>query len=205
MTVLGWAQHIAHLPCGVQHHRAGEWKILLAEGKPAQTAHDRLALQVKCFDAGTGFLPTAPAKAMTLHTAIAVAQSQALYKLWPQLMDRCQFSLSLRKATRPHAVPDDGRSWLLARKARQDDQNTHARFLTEIAAHFTLPATPLRQTTDATQCDFLVPRAHADRFCGDIRSIVNTMDATDDISLSVTGPWPPFAFAKLAQTAEGAA
>ena len=205
MTVLGWAQDIAHLPRGVQHHNTGVWKILLAEDKPAQTAHGRLALQVKCFDAGTGFLPTPPAKAMTLGTAIAVTQSQALCKLWPQLMDQWQFSLSLRKAAAPHPAPHDGRSWLSARKARQDDQNARAQLLTEIAAQITLPTLPPRHTTDATQCDFLVPRAHADKFRNDIRDVVNAMDATDDMSLSVTGPWPPFAFAKLTQTAEGAA
>ncbi|WP_342070895.1 hypothetical protein [Yoonia algicola] len=202
MTVLGWTQDAADLPCGVHFHHRGGWKILVATNTSMHTARDRLALQVACFDAGICFLPTAPAQDVSLCDAIDTVQSAALGKLWRRLVNHGQFSLLLRHTPPQDPAAGGGRGWLLARKAQQDQQDRRDTLLKDIAKRVDLPATPARHATRTTQCDFLVPRADAKRFRDDITCIVNGVDGPKDMSLCVTGLWPPFGFARLTPAPE---
>ena len=204
MTVLGWARHITQTPTGVHQHRVGGWALLLGCPDDSPSARDRLALQVRCFDAGIAFVPTAPAHQLPLLEAIDLCQTKNLSDQLRKLEGRGQFTLVIESKDQQSDPINAGRDWLQARKARRDQQDRHDRQLADLAKQLGLPSTTPRHRQNASHCDILVNRADADRVRQGISRAALAMDSTPDTLLTVTGLWPAFGFSQMSDINAGA-
>lgn len=194
MTVIGWAKHVAELPTGIDQLRNGTWSILLGKGQYASTPHDRLKLQVDCFDAGIDFLPSSPAQELTCQDAITLANAPDLQARFLAVIGAGQFTLTLRPQIPLPSAVENGRAWLLARKAAQDQEALLQAMFAQMVQRTGLRSTKLRRTPTTLQCDLLVKRQAAVRTYEKLAHWGTVLNAPSGTKLIVTGLWPPFGF-----------
>ena len=205
MNVLGWTQEAGPLPAGVSQHRYNAGVILLASPDVSDGARDRLALQVKCFDSGIGFIPASPHIKLTVHDALTLAKKPGFLDQLGGLQDNGQFTLALHCPTQTKRSASHGRNWLIERKALHDTQSNSVAFTTDLVEQTGLKATPLRSRGDMVECDLLANRNAANEIRQSIQRIIADASFGANATLVVTGLWPPFGFVQLPASAQVAA
>ncbi|EBA11529.1 hypothetical protein [Roseobacter sp. CCS2] len=202
MSVLGWSRGNPVAPAGVYQRRDGPWTVLIADPSAAQTACDRLALQVRCFDSSLDFIPVAPAQNLAVSDATDISQTGHLDRLWRMLTGRGQFSIALAVQVSQPLCPQDGRGWLRARQVQQEQRLARDAMLQDITTRLNLPITPHRHGPRGTYCDVLTGHAKAHDVRAMITRMAHKINAPANVSLTVTGLWPPLGFASHAPAAE---
>ena len=193
MNVLGWTGD-TNVPPGAQPFRRGRWTALLASSDSTKTPHARLAIQVSWFDTGFDFIPVAPAQQLTRADVTGAACLGNLETIWKNIEGRGQFWLAVRPRDEHRSMPCQGRAWLQTRKARQDQERHHKTLLDKIVKELNLPVNACQQGAQRASSAILVPRHAAQKTRLAIAQIAQKHETSADVTLAVSGLWPPLAF-----------
>ncbi|MEL6685416.1 MAG: hypothetical protein AAFN63_04095 [Pseudomonadota bacterium] len=193
MNVLGWTGDTKVPPDAHPFHHGG-WTALLAPSDSTKTPHVRLAMQVSWFDAGFNFIPVAPAQQLTPTDLTDAACLGNLNTVWQNIGGHGQFCLAVRPRDEDGPMPSQGRAWLQARKAQQDQERQHKTLLDKIVTGLNLPANACQQGAHRASSAILVPRNAAQKTRQAIAEIAQKLETPQDVTLVVSGLWPPLGF-----------
>ncbi len=194
MNVLGWTTKHGPWPQGVScGHHAGLF-VLLTD---ADKGRERLALQVQCFKAEWDLMPVAPTADLSFLQAQRLAEDVDLQEQMRRLSGMGQLTVSLTKAQTTLSKPTSGRQWIHSRKAQHDEMLQDEQILRSMVAGPKTAISSLRHQADAVQCDLLIKQQDVAQTQERLITQAAAMDTSPNASLFVTGPWPPFGFAKL--------
>lgn len=177
--------------------------LVAARCKLAALAQDRLRLQVLCSRTLPSFLPLAA------REPVEPAAARAQLRDHGAAIAARLAALAGRRQITVHAVPaapveqattsgDPGRDWLRRRAARATDQAEAAADLNAILADFG-DARVSRGRSDLQGHVLLAPAASDDAALSGLTGCLSGRSALAAWRVSVTGPWPPFAFCALGE------
>lgn len=177
--------------------------LVAAQGSLAASARDRLGLQVLCSRTLPSFLPLAARESVEPATARAQLRDHgaAIAARLAALAGRRQITV--------HAVPaapvaqamtcgNPGRDWLRRRAARAADQAEAAADLNAILSDFG-DVRVSRGRSDVHGHVLLAPANADDAALSGLAGRLAGRSALAAWQVSVTGPWPPFAFCALGE------
>ncbi len=190
MTVaLGWCRDGAAMPPAVTLHST-DGGLALAAGI-APLAQDRMRLQAAVVAAGQDILPTAPRTALSVATALA-SQPHGLKQRFASLAGQVQMSLTVTPKAGPGAPrAKTGRAWLHRKQAEYDHAATWSHRLLGLAASVSPQSTTPRWTNGRLHCAVLIPRDQDRALTDRVEAALHHWPAAD---ITITGPWPPYAF-----------
>lgn len=191
---LGWSGP-GPLPDGVAAVPLGTLRLLTA---PATAPEQVLALQQACFDAGLTLLPISPASLCPVDRALTQPLAPLQDRL-KALEGQAQIALHLGWQLPP--PPSDGRAWLADRRARAQAESDARQWLVTLAQRLDLRASPATSRPGAALIHLLAPRDALPGLDHLARLTADLPDPAPDCRLTLTGPWPPHAFAHLPEAA----
>lgn len=202
MIGLGFTLDDAELPAPCRVQPTAGVALVLAPEARAQTARDRLRLQVLCLPGLESFLPLAPHQKYPLQTLVdwTHAEATAVSAALVALRGRVQLSFRATAAKQPGPSPlscSSGTAWIKHRAqtllALEQDQTALIDHVTRLAEAYG-PVRPCPRQ-HIVGLDVLVPQARAIEIRDTLaRGLAASNPATRDWRASLTGPWPPAAF-----------
>ncbi|MEO0745696.1 MAG: GvpL/GvpF family gas vesicle protein [Pseudomonadota bacterium] len=197
--VLGWAHSDVHCPAPIAVRKVGPIGVLLVPEHAAGTARARLQHQLRCFETGMAFVPTAPAESVPENDGARIAKSQQkqLAEALVALDGMGQLTLSMTWASPVQRLHKRtcGRDWLRHRKdlhAEADHRSRTALTFLDLLQNLG-QASRTRQQNQGVERDLLVSGARMNSIRQRIQKHAATFEA-GDLRLTVTGLWPPFSF-----------
>ena len=194
MIALGCTSDAKTAPEHVTAYPYGSVELLSTSPSHAGSARERLCLQTMCFDAGMSMLPIAPSHVVSRQEAVAIMQQIDLMAGLRTVQNTGQLTLSVDLPPRRQDAKQGGRSWLIARQAELGKSRQHAQLLRNIAEHIALPASDPRIKNSTVQCDILVSRLDTAKVKDKIAQYLSSLADHADMTLLITGLWPPFSF-----------
>lgn len=212
MIPLGWTSETVTLPTGFFGVSANGLSVLSVRGQQTARPKDKLAAQVRLFEAGVDFLPVPPRAELSMEAALRLAQAErgVLLRAVGRVESRGQMVLAIswQEGRTQHAPSASGRTWLKTRHGdlrRTERLADDARYLVGTLVEATgFPTAPIETRRGAVQTCLLVPRRHVNTFMSTIASHARTLP-TSSLTLTLTGPWPPSAFVPRFETDQGIA
>lgn len=187
---LGWCE-TDRAPEGISaHSHAGITLLSVLATRPEQV----LAQQQRCFDLGLDLLPLSPARLCPRAEAEAQMTSPALRQKMQTLQGKAQISIHLQWDEAETPIRS-GRDFLASRRARSIAADLARAWLEDLARAALLPASPVELRRFGAVIHLLAPR-QALPSPETLSPIAGPMPL-QGASLTLTGPWPPFAFAAL--------
>lgn len=197
--VLGWAPSDVRCPAPISVRKIGPIGVLLVPEHIAGTARARLQHQLRHFETGMAFVPTAPAVSVPENDGARIAQmrQKQLAEALVALEGTGQLTLSMTWDIPVQRLPNRtcGRDWLHQRKhlhAEADHRSRTALTFLDLLEDLGL-ASRTRQKNQSVERDLLVSETRMNSIRQRIQKHAATFKA-GDLSLTVTGLWPPFSF-----------
>ena len=210
-AALGWAALGTALPPPMQAMGAGPVQVIVAPRYLCATAQDRLALLQACFDHGANLVPLTCDHIWQIAPALGLAKTHAR-DIMAQLnlthaAGQLTIALSWSMLNGPSQVQGDGRAWLQTRHLRHKTAAAQAQQAQQVISGLTLGLTGARRMdSTANRCTLnILIKCHAvTEAKAAIAQAARDMTASPDLpdlSLMITGLWPPFGFVSLAKPA----
>jgi hypothetical protein len=192
LIALGWCMSGQNLPPTLSLIGDGAVKVIAAEG--ASTPRHRLDMLQAVFEAGIDCLPLSPEQSCPVNQALNVAAecSKDLQHQISQLAGSGQLTLGLSWNDSVHVPQPTGRDFIRALHHRSQKLKLALQTLTATAAH---RRTAILTSRAGCRLDILVRRDQVDTLRANIAAAATGIPASD-LSLLVTGLWPPLAFAR---------
>lgn len=199
--VLGWARDRPARTAQMTTRKVGSLFLLMTTAQTAAVPRAIMHQQVRCFENGIDFLPTAPAGNMTETQGVRLAETheRTMTAELARLKGKGQLNLSMNweSPTDRKLAVSRGQDWLRARQhghAVSDHRRRRAMaFLDQ--CKFNGWDTCTRQPRNRVERDVLMPRGELEDALSHIRRQAADCDE-NDLALAITGLWPPFSFVK---------
>lgn len=198
MIALGWTTRGAALPPNIRLLEHGDIDLLVTPIKSRITKRDIMAHQAACLSAGLDLLPTAAAFMMRADMALKY-DPLILADVLADLSGMVQVSISAVVPNASAPAEFTGRSWLKDRTAQHAARQNVANCLQKIGAQIGARQVEANNKNDRTTCDLLLPRQKISALQTEFASVAGAVFGSQAVSLTVTGPWPAYTFAKLPQ------
>ena len=202
MIALGWCHAEHDIPDPLTMVGSGPVGVISAHLNSCPTARDRLRLLQTVFDAGIDCIPLAADRIWPLSPALALsteAASDVLDQL-AQIEGSGQLTIAAQwnSTTLPNPKAASGREWLLALSARNTAQDARTKaaeqLISTLIAGIVVPKTVLMPTGDSCALHLLLDRKALGDVLSRVMKTAQSIAAPDDITVSVTGLWPPLNF-----------
>ena len=209
MIVLGWSFADAGSVRPLTMVRRGGLGLVCAPADLAGDPRSRAAIQVRIANDLPAFLPVAPAQDVPIDAGLALTQ-----KRQPEICERLQALTGKAQVSVQMTWPDalepsrtsSGRDWLLHRKAALEATRKRIDGLAGAVRNILCSTLEMREADarsgQASRLDLLLPKEDCAMAMQRIRERIGGFALDVRGALTLTGPWPAYAFSCLDGTNE---